>query len=185
MARRHRPVVALDLDEAHAARRGGRALLVVAERGHGEAGALRGAEDGLARDRGDLLAVDPDRARGLPRRDLALMRDRRDLLLRGLRVSLEKAHPMSTLSSDAGAARHGGEGERGLAAERGSPPASRPSGAPSHPTGRGEGTREHARYPEKPRQPRWPRRRIRSTHLGRSPIIANVGHTTSGLASRA
>src|SRR3989442_5633920 len=108
MARRHRPVVALDLDEAHAARRGGRELLVVAERGHGEAGALRGAEDGLARDRGDLLAVDPDRARGLPRRDLACVRDRRDLLLRGLRVSLEKAHPKSTLSSDAGAARHGG-----------------------------------------------------------------------------
>src|SRR5256712_10407285 len=144
MARRHRPVVAVDLDEAQAARRGGRELLVVAERGHGEAGALRGAEDGLARDRGDLLAVDPDRARGLPRRDLALMRDRRDLLLRGLRVSLEKAHPMSTLSSDAGAARHGGGGERVLAAERGSPPASTASRAPRPPTSPGETAPAHA-----------------------------------------
>src|SRR5438552_638244 len=68
VARGERAVLALDVDEAHAARGGGRELLVVAERRHVETGALRRTQDRLARDRGDLLAVDGDRARRLARR---------------------------------------------------------------------------------------------------------------------
>jgi hypothetical protein len=59
MARRHRPVVPLDVHETHAARGSGRELLVVAERRDVETGALRGAEDRLAGDRGVLKIFKP------------------------------------------------------------------------------------------------------------------------------
>src|SRR5439155_14916645 len=97
VARRHRSLVALDVHQTHTARGCGCELLVVTERRDVEAGALRRAKDRLALDGRDLLAVDPDRARGLARRDIALMRHRRDLRLRGLRVPLEKAHAFSPL----------------------------------------------------------------------------------------
>ena len=79
MARGHRPVIALDLDETHPARGGRRELLVVAQRRDFEPRALRRPEDRLADDRGDFFAVDPDRARRLSAWDLADMRHRRDL----------------------------------------------------------------------------------------------------------
>ena len=92
MTRRHRPLVALDVHQAHAARRRRRELLVVAERRDVQAGALGRAKDRLARDRGDFLPVDPDRGGGLTRRDVALMADGRDLRLGRLGVALEQAH---------------------------------------------------------------------------------------------
>src|SRR5437867_2112538 len=105
MARGQRTVLAFDVDQTHAARGSGRQLFVVAERRDVEAGALRGAQDRLARDRGDLLTVDGDRAGRLARRDLAGVRDRGELGFSGLDVSLEEAHAVRTIlsaPSDAG-----------------------------------------------------------------------------------
>jgi len=90
-------VLAFDVDETHAARGRRRELLVVAEGRHLETGALRGAKDRLARDSGDLLPVDRDRAGRLARRDLADVRDRGQLGLRGLDVALEETHAVMAI----------------------------------------------------------------------------------------
>src|SRR5207247_5724769 len=59
MARWHRPVIALDLDKAHAARGGRSELLVIAERRDLESRALCGSQYGFAGNRSDLFAVNP------------------------------------------------------------------------------------------------------------------------------
>src|SRR5207249_6503284 len=95
------------LGETHPARGGRRELLVVAQRRDFEPRALRRPEDRLADDRGDFFAVDPDRARRLSAWDLADMRHRRDLRLARLRVPLEQAHAIPTLSIVVAFARSG------------------------------------------------------------------------------